>query len=658
MQSSLVLNGKTYISARRGAEIAGYSGDYVGQLCRAGKIDAEMVGKSWFVSESSLVSHKKEQERLTEEMRERMSRTRKLALSAPEPKVEVKKETVASALPVKFVSSGVTVPVAKPVASYVGKIGGLLVVCLMFLIIGEGSQIKDSAVVASVGQAIAGVYTHAQLSLVSLSIAPEVMPVLPLRGLENFSEFFPTTDGGVATGAFTVGQVSNVLASAIPETYVREAQTGSLASDYMRTKNSVSASTRFASGFGDMVRGDVDITVSVQNYFDAVVAYGSDRLNQFGQQYQFVTDSASQYFIARGVAYGMAVDDLSRSLQHVGITFAEFSDTASLSMQHVGTQFAFVSDTTSATFQNIGLVLAHISTQVAESMRLTGTLLAQFSDYSSGVAQSVGGQFAQRSDMISTELQNTGKLLSQKKAVSEEVLQLAGVGYADFFLSSSDTLQHVGAVFAQGALRLSGEFFVTGRTLAYASDFASASVQEMGRDFVSETLFVKDTASLLLAQVTHGIATGVAQATDDFLAQTVSAGGTTRLVSGTSQLAQVISDQFKTIATLTYESAQSLLVPKASFAFLSRWFTHNSSSVAEPVSGDLVSMPHDTAVGIVVSPKDTHQSTDAVIRQIKNSFSDDVEVHPDQSGSAGIIKPVFKKATDDEYVYVLVPLKK
>ena len=58
MRDDLYLSGKKYISARRAAEITGYTSDYVGQLCRAGKVDATMVGRGWFISQESILLHK------------------------------------------------------------------------------------------------------------------------------------------------------------------------------------------------------------------------------------------------------------------------------------------------------------------------------------------------------------------------------------------------------------------------------------------------------------------------------------------------------------------------------------------------------------------------------------------------------------------------
>lgn len=58
MKDALILEHKTYISARRAADITGYTSDYVGQLCRAGKIESKILGRTWFVLEESLLKHK------------------------------------------------------------------------------------------------------------------------------------------------------------------------------------------------------------------------------------------------------------------------------------------------------------------------------------------------------------------------------------------------------------------------------------------------------------------------------------------------------------------------------------------------------------------------------------------------------------------------
>lgn len=58
MNNSLILQDKNYISARQAGQIFGYATDYIGQLCREGKLECTMIGRSWFVSEESIKEHK------------------------------------------------------------------------------------------------------------------------------------------------------------------------------------------------------------------------------------------------------------------------------------------------------------------------------------------------------------------------------------------------------------------------------------------------------------------------------------------------------------------------------------------------------------------------------------------------------------------------
>ena len=56
---TVVLDGVEYVKASVIAREFKYTSDYVGQLCRSRKIDARLVGRSWFVNPTSLRAHKK-----------------------------------------------------------------------------------------------------------------------------------------------------------------------------------------------------------------------------------------------------------------------------------------------------------------------------------------------------------------------------------------------------------------------------------------------------------------------------------------------------------------------------------------------------------------------------------------------------------------------
>ena len=57
MKDTYTNQGKNYISSKRASEISDYSSDYVGQLCREGKLDCDRVGHIWFITEDSLRAH-------------------------------------------------------------------------------------------------------------------------------------------------------------------------------------------------------------------------------------------------------------------------------------------------------------------------------------------------------------------------------------------------------------------------------------------------------------------------------------------------------------------------------------------------------------------------------------------------------------------------
>lgn len=54
----IVIGEKRYVSSKKAAKITGYAKDYVGQLCREGKVEARLVGRNWYVLESSILAHR------------------------------------------------------------------------------------------------------------------------------------------------------------------------------------------------------------------------------------------------------------------------------------------------------------------------------------------------------------------------------------------------------------------------------------------------------------------------------------------------------------------------------------------------------------------------------------------------------------------------
>ncbi len=62
---TLVLDGKTYVKASKAARDLGYATDYVGQLCRSGKVPAHLIGRTWYVDATELGTHRIEKKRIS-----------------------------------------------------------------------------------------------------------------------------------------------------------------------------------------------------------------------------------------------------------------------------------------------------------------------------------------------------------------------------------------------------------------------------------------------------------------------------------------------------------------------------------------------------------------------------------------------------------------
>jgi len=56
--NEIIIGDQTYISSKKAAEITGYAKDYIGQLCREGRVEARLVGRNWYVREAAIRDHR------------------------------------------------------------------------------------------------------------------------------------------------------------------------------------------------------------------------------------------------------------------------------------------------------------------------------------------------------------------------------------------------------------------------------------------------------------------------------------------------------------------------------------------------------------------------------------------------------------------------
>ena len=55
---TVTIEGEVYTKVSILADKFGYTGDYIGQLCRSNKVEARLIGRAWYVNEYSLNKHK------------------------------------------------------------------------------------------------------------------------------------------------------------------------------------------------------------------------------------------------------------------------------------------------------------------------------------------------------------------------------------------------------------------------------------------------------------------------------------------------------------------------------------------------------------------------------------------------------------------------
>lgn len=54
----IIIGEKKYISSKQAAKMTGYAKDYIGQLCREGRVPARLVGRGWYVLETAIKDHR------------------------------------------------------------------------------------------------------------------------------------------------------------------------------------------------------------------------------------------------------------------------------------------------------------------------------------------------------------------------------------------------------------------------------------------------------------------------------------------------------------------------------------------------------------------------------------------------------------------------
>lgn len=76
MDDKLVFNNKKFLSSKNAGEFSNYTNDYVARLCRQGKVEGRIVGRTWYVEEQSFLKFLSEHRSQKEQRKKQLSKER------------------------------------------------------------------------------------------------------------------------------------------------------------------------------------------------------------------------------------------------------------------------------------------------------------------------------------------------------------------------------------------------------------------------------------------------------------------------------------------------------------------------------------------------------------------------------------------------------
>ncbi|MBC8464897.1 MAG: helix-turn-helix domain-containing protein [Parcubacteria group bacterium] len=89
MEKEIFLDGKNYITASEAARLTGYTNDYIGQLCRGGKVEGKVIGRTRYVCRESLEAYDAESKKVMRAGRHRSGYTPKISSVSNTPNATV-----------------------------------------------------------------------------------------------------------------------------------------------------------------------------------------------------------------------------------------------------------------------------------------------------------------------------------------------------------------------------------------------------------------------------------------------------------------------------------------------------------------------------------------------------------------------------------------
>ncbi len=644
-REGLIINGKRYVTTREAAKTAGYAPDYVGQLCRAGKLDCTTVGRSWFVAQESLLAHKKTTEQ----------KLRELHAVPPLPTQPL--------LPKEAKKTFLPVPFPRQLLMDIAGIAAIFMLSLGFAWSFESGA--STRMVAGTSDA---------LSSFSKIVAPE----LPSIKSEATSAVEIIADVVTMPGKLVIGSYQNFLESA------------SRGADLLGgTVLNFSYNQFVLAGheLGGITTALMELHLSViENAGPLLLGFSNTLLdgafyavNEAGKGLALVTDALlSGHMIAvetlgttltsvgEGVTDGYMVaiehtggvlatisggllESYDRGLVMIGNTLAEAAASSTdfalvIARDGVGSLLALHATLIDRAGEGLSIV-AHVPLVVSESLiqrsgDVVSTVAFVTMDSYTTLVSAAGSGLASISSGILDGYSSSIAFLAGKTgtAIEPTVTRMAVIFSAGVEVAQDGAQKYLGAL--ASALPRTEQIV---EVESYSDENIFLVKHAVPEDYFDEF----DALSLDAAMAAHELSSGVADVL--YKAEVVSMQATLSIDNYGYAAVGASKNSLEPLRL----AAQSFYRTVFGFKMaVSRSFDGLFTLIPEQVS----QQQSRGAEGVVVVPSAGAEADAEARARIQSIFSDAVEVRPDASGAAGVIVPQFKHRSSEDFLYVLVPI--
>ena len=667
--------------------MTGYKIDYVGQLCRTGKVESKRIGRTWFVNEDSILKHKEaasqggndsrisekskiEQVKLTEEAIPTANEFASLPIQNPTHKSDTNSQT---SLPRHFHLFG------EASADSMTRLLSLFIVAVLFstiLIAKENNPFPAAAnLLKTTGTAV----------VANVSLAPVHFATVAMTSFEV------AVDYDLEILSHSGDHVLN-LVKWFGESYLGVVRETARIGDLFTDSPIANAPSRiFTAGtklFGHLYQNlganlRRDVVAIVQSDFSDKIINGPVRLSEkyvagvwnLARLYQNLGVNFRNNLVAFGGS-GVVVkypakfttgflgffQDLSGVYQRLGsdlrFDLATYPKTAVVAVypKVFSQSFNNFSHNFAKLYQGLG-VLARVSAVVYLRSDLAATYPLALSQSVNALSQNFTNLYQNLGFDFRSRVANVGS----SKFVSAMFgwPTVASNGLASAIQTVPSFYQTLGFNFRNQVGQTMGRIAKIGRgspsvaAVSVAVATKSESQVQASSWFGNlknsvEDLSLRVIAVLRLAkgEILEGLTAGYSDA------KSLTVSGFGKVVGQVG----LVFGKVVEVPTVLYRAVASILSGEY-YSRLTQYLNISQQSSEMNIGGVLATKADNERRGIAVKPSVSAIADEAAKNEIRETFSDTVEVIPDETGQSGIVKPNFKSGRNSAYIYVLVPVK-